>query len=181
MLSCGPVAAYTQTEIDDLIACAKSISDPPRREMKLDGAHYRNGAKLLADNTRGEFEVFMRRSEDFPENFSIGLVYHPLDQRGDITLLRCNGRHGEYNGHFDESHPHFDFHIHRASETALIDGFRAEKFAAKTSDYASYEEALRFFVKAINIREEHVKKYFPDGLQSALPFHEGLYGHSGDT
>ena len=45
-------------------------------------------------------------------NFSIGLRYHPNDGRPEITLLRCNGQHGIYNGSqsFTSDHPHFDCH-----------------------------------------------------------------------
>jgi hypothetical protein len=38
-----------------------------------------------------EFRAFLRRSEDLPENFSIGLVFLPKDGTGEVPLLRCNG------------------------------------------------------------------------------------------
>ena len=60
-----------------------------------------------------EFRAFMRRSEDLPENFSIGLVFLPQDGTGEVTLLRCNGPHGAFNDSFDPAHPHSDFHVHR--------------------------------------------------------------------
>jgi hypothetical protein len=37
---------YTQQEIDDLIACAKVVSDAPKREEKLDCGHFRNDMRL---------------------------------------------------------------------------------------------------------------------------------------
>jgi len=37
---------YTQQEIDDLIACPKVVSEPPKREMKLDRGHFRNDMRL---------------------------------------------------------------------------------------------------------------------------------------
>jgi len=84
------VAAYNQQEINGLIGCPKRISDPPKREMRQSGAFLRNDMKLVAsDDTEGQFSVFMRKSGDFPENFSIGLIYHPADSRGEITLVRC--------------------------------------------------------------------------------------------
>lgn len=138
--------------------------------MRIEGAHARNDAKLLADNISGEFRMFMRRSEDFPENFSVGLIYHSADDRGDITLLRCNGKHGEYNGNFDPDHPHYDYHIHKAEEEAITLGYRAEKYAKKTTHFASYEEALQFFIKTINLNAEDAKKYFASSAQAQLPF-----------
>ena len=115
--------------------------------MKLVGAHWRNDCKLVANGVEGEFSVFIRRSEDFPENFSIGIVYEPKDGSGEITLLRCNGQHGIFNSSFDPHHAHFTYHIHRASETAIAHGFKPEKFAENTEDFASFEGAVQHFVK----------------------------------
>jgi len=162
---------FSQDEIDALISCSKGISEAPKREMRLDGAHLRNTAKLIAlDNTKGEFIVFMRQSEDFPENFSIGLSYSPCDGRETIKLLRCNGKHGDYNGSFDQDHPHFDFHIHQASEKAIEAGYLPEKFATKTTEYASFEEAIQCFVKAINLNARDAEKYFPPNSQLIFSF-----------
>lgn len=158
------MAIYSQSEIDALISCDKSVVEPPKRQAKLIGADYRNDMKLAASNgQQGEFDVFMRQSEDFPENFSIGLVFRPKDGRPDITLLRCNGQHGVYNGssYSDPAHPHWGYHIHKASEKALEDGLRAEKFATATTDFASYNEALQYFVTAVNLNPRDAGKHFP--------------------
>ena len=163
---------YTQTNIDDLIACPKKISDPPRRDMKLVGGFLRNDMKLLSDGIEGEFSVFLRQSEDFPENFSIGLVYDPKDGSGGINLLRCNGQHGIFGGTFDPDHTHWDYHIHKASEAAIAAGLKPEKYAEKTLQYASLEQAVQYFMKAIKLDEAEAKKYFPDRLQGFLPFEE---------
>jgi len=86
------VAAFSQDELDGLISCPKEVSDPPKREMRLERAHWRNDAKLIASNgLQGDFVMFMRKNEDFPENFSIGLIYNPHDGQGEIPLFRCNG------------------------------------------------------------------------------------------
>ena len=63
---------YTQQEIDDLIGCPKVVSEPPKREMRLDRGHFRNDMRLKSTDDKLEFRVFMRRNEDLPENFSIG-------------------------------------------------------------------------------------------------------------
>jgi hypothetical protein len=165
------VAAYSQKDIDDLIACPKEISEPPKKDMKLADAHWRNDMKLVASNgILGEFLVFMRRSEDFPENFSIGLIYQPNDGRAEVVLLRCNGQHGVYNGGAgNASHPHWDYHIHVASEKALEAGERAERHADKSSAYASFEEAVQYFILRVNLSNRDVEKYFRTN-QTSLPF-----------
>jgi hypothetical protein len=155
------VAVYSDEDIKRLIGCAKTILDAPKKEMKLVGADWRNEMKLVADGVPGEFRVFMRRNEDFPENFSIGLIYRPNDSRGDLTLIRCNGPHGPYNGVFDAGHPHWDFHVHKASEAAIGAGVRPEKNAEKTGEYASFEEAVHYFLSFVNVDKAETEKYFP--------------------
>lgn len=76
---------YTQEEIDSLIACTKVVSEPPKREMKLDRGHFRNDMRLKSTDGNLEFRVFMRRNEDLPENFSIGLAFVPKDGTGEIV------------------------------------------------------------------------------------------------
>lgn len=66
---------YAQHEIDELIACPKMVSEAPKRDMKLDRGHFRNDMRLKSTNGKLEFRVFMRRSEDLPENFSVGLAF----------------------------------------------------------------------------------------------------------
>ena len=96
-----PPRRYTQQEIDDLIACPKAVSEAPKREMKLDRGHFRNDMRLRSIDDKLEFRVFMRRSEDMPENFSVGLAFLAKDGSGEVILLRCNGPHGGYNDSFD--------------------------------------------------------------------------------
>jgi hypothetical protein len=165
---------YTQKDIDALLSCAKSVSDPPKRNLRLVGAHWRNDMKLVAVMVDGEFSVFFRRSEDFPENFSIGLTYDPKDGSGEITLVRCNGQHGVFGGTFDPNHPHWSYHIHRATEATIAAGLRPEHHAENTAAYASFEEAVQHFVKLINLNSAEADKYFPNKAQTALPFEEGV-------
>lgn len=85
---------YTQQEIDDLIACPKVVSEAPKRDMKLDRGHLRNDMRLKSTDSKLEFRVFRRRSEDLPENFSVGLAFLAEDGSGELVLLRCNGLTG---------------------------------------------------------------------------------------
>jgi hypothetical protein len=160
---CARVTVYTKSEIDFLLSCPKKISDPPKTSANLVNADFRNDMRLTASQgLQGEFRAFMRQNEDFPENFSVGLIYCPNDGRPDITLLRCNGPHGVYNGspEFDSEHPHWDYHVHRADERALDAGFKAERFAEKSTEFASYEQALDFFVREINLDPDDIRQHF---------------------
>lgn len=161
------MAEYSQAELDDLLACPKKVKTPPTRSSKLVDAFFRNQARLVrADGRDGDFAVFMRQSEEFLENFSVGLLYVPNDGRQEVTVIRCNGPHGAFNGlpGYDPAHPHWTFHIHSASESALDDGAKAEKWALATDLFASYEEALQYFVRAINIDADDIDRFFPSKL-----------------
>ena len=159
---------YGQSEIDDLVGCAKTISDPPKRDLRLDRGHFRNDMRLESVDGARTFRVFMRRSEDLPENFSVGLVFLPKDGSGELVLLRCNGPHGGYNDSFDAEHPHWDFHVHRATAAMIEAGERPEKLATANQEFASYEEALRYFLLTANITD--AAKHFGDFAQASLPF-----------
>lgn len=159
---------YTQQEIDDLIACPKVVSEAPKRDMRLDRGHFRNDMRLKSTDDKLEFRVFMRRSEDLPENFSIGLAFLAKDGSGELVLFRCNGPHGGYNDSFDPDHPHWDYHIHRASAETIEAGLRPERTATINRDFASYEEAVQYFLRAANITDAGT--YFADLAQGKLHF-----------
>lgn len=162
--------AYTQQELEDLIGCSKIVSEPPKEQMKPDRGHLRNDMRLKSVEGDREFRVFLRRSADLPENFSIGLVYLPTDGTGEVTLLRCNGPHGSYSDSFDPEHPHWDCHVHRATAQMIEAGLRPEKEAAVSEDFASFEEAVHYFLRVTNVQEGPT--YFPKVMQGLLPFEE---------
>ena len=157
---------WTQAELDELIACPKQVVDPPRKTMRSERGHQRNDATLSSLDGERRFSVFMRINEDFPENFTVGLVYHPSDEPGELHLLRCNGPHGAYaNASLEDPPPHFNFHIHRAQADLINAGLQSLKFAASTDAYASFREALQHFLKVVNIVDSEV--HFP--MVSQLP------------
>ncbi|NLC53950.1 MAG: hypothetical protein GX770_08295 [Firmicutes bacterium] len=118
--------SFNQEFIHFLISCPKRIKEAPKKEMVCEKGHLRNNMKLISDDGKFEFEVFIRVNQAFPENFSIGLVYIPRDGTSRITLLRYNGPHGPQNS--IDSH-HASSHIHIATEENISKGLRAEKSA----------------------------------------------------
>lgn len=161
-----PVAKFTQSEIDHLVSCPKTVDSPPSKSLVQDGAHWRNEAKLVAkDDTKGTFSMYLRKNAFFEENFSVGLVYSSNDGRGEITLLRCNGKHGPCNAQYDPNNWHAHNHIHRARESDLEAGYRPEKHAILTTEFASLEEAVQYFVKAVNLDSTDAAMHFPDNKQ----------------
>ena len=158
---------WAQGELDELISCPKQVVDPPRKEMQSERGHQRNDMTLCSLDGKWRFSAFMRVNEQFPENFSVGLIYDPRDEPGDLTLLRCNGPHGEHeNSPMEKQQPHFGYHIHRGRADDINAGLLPENFAELTDAYASFLEALRHFVKLVNI--VGAEAYFPTGSQPRL-------------
>ncbi len=91
-----------------------------------------------------------------------------------MTLLRCNGPHGEYNDRFDPARPHSEFHIplntQRPNEAAIRAGLKPEKSAERTQEFASWQEALGYFLRAANIDSVDAATHFPDHRQDRFPF-----------
>ena len=140
---------WSQDELDELLACPKRTIEPPKRSMRTEMGSHRNEALLESEDGRHRFRVFIRQNADFAENFSIGLEYHPREEAGSITLLRCNGPHGPH-----KLWPHHaQYHIHKAKAENLLEGGRAEAFAEITPAYASFEEALRHFGEICHIAD----------------------------
>jgi len=154
-------------EIQFLISCPKKITSPPKQKNILSQGHYRNGMELYSEDGEHRFTVFMRVSEAFEENFSIGLRYHPSDDPERIILLRCNGPHGEHRNSLDGRNSHYwTYHIHFAKEIIIKKGLRSESFAEETNDYSNYSDALAFFLQYCNIKNH--AKYFRHIAQPSL-------------
>jgi len=150
---------FSQEEIDVLIGCPKVIVEPPRKEMQLTQGHYRNDIKLKSQDGKHDFSVFMRRNQDFQENFSVGLVY----AKGWVELYRCNGPHG---GHLGLEH-HDTFHVHSAKAESIAAGLKPDRTAFVSEEYATYDEALVYFLKKCNILD--YQNWFPKAVQKPLP------------
>ena len=58
--------------------------------------------------------------------------------------------------------------MHRAHAEMIEAGLRPEGVATTAKDFASYEEAVQYFLRAANIKDAEV--YFPNPAQGKLPF-----------
>jgi hypothetical protein len=153
---------FTEQDITDLISCRKEVIDPPRREMKIEGKMKRNEMTLRSSDNKHEFRVFMRQSEEFQENFSIGLDYLPHEDPGEFNLIRYNGQHGG-----TKVFPHHAvYHIHRMRAEDINAGKKAPRAIERTEEYASFTEALRIFCNHINL--DSADQHFPGLVQRSL-------------
>lgn len=160
------MSTYTDEQLEALVQCLKLIVDPPAVKMKSERGSKRNGMVLQSQDGNHRFRVFMRQSEDFEENFSIGLDYLPKDASGSFCLLRCNGKH---NGH--QAHPHhLSFHVHRVKADDVNNGNKQERHIEVTTEYAAYRDGLAYFLKLINLTlsQDESNRYFPGLMQQTL-------------
>lgn len=142
--------------IHELIVCEKQIIQPPF-ELKQEKGHYRTGFELQSVDGKYFFKAFGRYNAAFNENFSVGLIYIPKQEKGNFEILRCNGPHGEHRM-FPR---HINYHIHIASHQAIESGLREDSVIEVTDKYANYEEALRFFVNYVHLKKDDIDRYFP--------------------
>jgi hypothetical protein len=148
---------YTNEFISELVSCEKKIISPPYKELKSERGSLRNNFTLSSIDEKYNFNVFIRQLISFPENFSVGLIHNPKDEKGTIDLLRCNGMHG---GTLAFPH-HAFFHIHHASEDRITKGLKPEGDIEQTTEYSTLEQAIQYFINKINLTKKDIDKYFP--------------------
>lgn len=139
----------SQEFLDQLLTCAKRVVSPPRQTAVLRQGSFRNGMELASTDGNYRFNVFMRQNKEFPERFSVGLEYVPVDGSGCVILIRCNGVHTVGDGH-DERH-HRVRHVHLAREENLASGKRAEAYSEPCMEFSTFDEAVQFFCRRVNI------------------------------
>ncbi|MHB1462558.1 MAG: hypothetical protein ACYC1M_14820 [Armatimonadota bacterium] len=149
---------YTNDDIVRMIGCPKRIIQQPKREMRAERGTIRNDMMLESEDGTNRFSVFMRRNEQFPENFTIGLRY--LSREGQsFNLYRCNGPHGNH-AELGFGHPHFYYHSHHMMADDLNSVILAERHATIESGYASYEDAIFYFLNYVNVDKSDIEKAF---------------------
>lgn len=155
----------TDELINKLITEEKIITEPPKREFKEENQHLRNDFQLTSSDGSRKYSVFIRKHIQFLENFSIGLVFHS-DEGTSYNLFRCNGNHGEVVADILNPIPHFGYHTHIITADLLENNINDPKHSELTKEYASYEQAINYFCRYVNIR--NADRYFPNINQPNL-------------
>lgn len=153
-----------QAAIDSLTVCRKVIMSGPKKDYASVHGSRRNGFDAESDDgTR--FRVFMRQHETFLEDFSVGLEVQRPDGSW-LMLMRCNGPHGEVCDPHNQDR-HHSYHIHRALVSNIEQGYKPERGGEPTTKYASFEQALRFFLQETGVA--YTDDHFP-GLRNRTLF-----------
>lgn len=155
----------TDELINKFITEEKIITEPPKRDFKEENQHLRNDFQLTSSDGLRKYSVFIRKHINFLENFSIGLVFHS-EEGTSYNLFRCNGNHGEVVADILNPIPHFGYHTHIIIANLLENNINDPKQSELTNEYASYEQAINYFCRYVNIR--NAERYFPNINQPNL-------------
>ena len=144
----------TDSVLREIITCKKHVLKADRKKMILENRHYKNTLYLISDNEQYTYKMFMRRSNEFIEDFSIGLIWtNPQNFIGigkNIILLRCQGPHdGKQELGFDVHH---DYHTHEITVSDIEEKRFAKPSNRNLTDaFNSFEQALLYFNKKCDI------------------------------
>jgi len=151
--------SFDDDDIAHLIGCPKDIVRCTQRAALPNELMMRGNMDLVSAENDERFQVFMRKSIELVDSFSLGLMYVDRTDGSRIILFRCNGPHGPPGIVRPDIPYHAAFHIHRATAANIAAGLKPESGATETRAYASYEEALDFFMEKCHI--VGAERYFP--------------------
>ena len=162
----------TQDFIDnELISSTKQILKSDKQRMWLENRHYRNNFILESCDKKYSYRAFLRYSDEFIEDFSVGLIWTNavkyINVNKPIILLRCQGPH-------DSGKPlgadiHHSFHTHEITPIDIIE-HRYIKPSNKgiTKEFSSFQSALFYFLSRCNIINSQAYIDFGKAAQMTL-------------
>jgi len=147
---------FTEELVLYLISCPKRITDGPKSSStRLSSSNI----KFMLESLDGvyNFSGFISKNTNFQENYSVGLVFKPKDEKANIVLLRVNGPHG-----LNEFAPHHDGpHVHIASAQRINEGLKPEGNIETNVPYTTVDDAIQYYMKRIGVLEHDRIKHFP--------------------
>lgn len=131
--------------LDELISCKKQVDKVEPLQEKSQYNHKQQTIKVSWGWYL--FEIFTRRNEDLPMNFSVWLIRKWPEQN--IILCRYNWNHWEHRN------PDWSiirwFHKHLYDTESKEKWFADDAYAEESSEYTSLEQALFQLCKKYNI------------------------------
>jgi hypothetical protein len=147
---------FTDEFIEELISCPKTVTQG-LRTGKSRGAFTKKEFRMQSLDGKFQFKGSLNQNSFFQEDFSLVFIYYHKEDGGRYSLLRCNGIHGA-NKHI----PHHNVtHEHTVRAADLNVGIKDEKYVKEVTAYTTFEQAVQYYVKRINIIDDDKQKYFP--------------------
>ncbi len=144
----------TDQLLQEIITCPKTVIKADRRKMILDNRHYKNNVYLVSNNGIYKYKIFMRKSDEFIEDFSIGLIWTNANEcinlSKNIILLRCQGPHDGKKPL--ETDIHHSYHTHEIT----VDDITNKRYLKPSNrnlskDFSSFEEAALYVTRKCGI------------------------------
>ena len=138
----------TDAFLQDLVTCPKKSSSLKQARFSIKNRSRR--CNILCSSVDGtyQFEIFLRQSTEFIEDFSVGLIWKNASSDGstlpECILIRCQGPHDgkEELG----SDLHHTFHTHTLTSTDVHEHrYKKPSKRESTDHFASFEQAIQFF------------------------------------
>lgn len=135
----------TEKLITNLIVCPKTALKAERRRMICVNRSFRNKVTLASEDGEYTYDLFLRQSEEFMEDFSVGLIWTNAEKHisisKDIILLRFQGPHDSGKPFGEDMH--HDYHIHQIT----VEDIKARRYLRPgnkgvSKDFSSFAGAL---------------------------------------
>ena len=144
----------TETFLNELITCTKRAIKAERKRMVLINRSYRNKIDLISLDSNYTFELFLRQSDIFSEDFSVGIKWANASKyvgiNKEIILIRYQGPH-------DSGKPlgedlHHDYHIHQIT----VEDINERRYLCPSNkeiskEFSSFSDALFSIVSHCDI------------------------------
>lgn len=166
--------AISNTLLQNVLHCEKNALRADRRKMAYSNRHKKNTIYLTSVDGIYEYKLYLRQSEEFIEDFSVGLIWtnpsrHIEISKSSVILLRCQGPH-------DGKAPlgtdiHHDYHIH----TITLEDFAQKRYQkpsgrVTTFEFSSFEQAIFYLINAYNVKNVANIIELPEGVAQTSLF-----------
>lgn len=152
--------------INELISCPKQLKGTRLPKLIVKNRSARCDIQCTSSDKKNSFTIFIRKSEIFIEDFSVGLIWtNARDENSTLQnciLLRCQGPH---DGKVDlGTDLHHSYHTHTLTSKDVAEHRFTKPSLRQSSDqFSSFEEAIYYFEKRCGIM----------GLRGILPHNNG--------
>lgn len=150
------MAVMSDALLEDVMLCDKVAVRADRKKLVFSNRHRKNTVYLSSENGKYEYKLFLRQSEAFIEDFSVGLIWTNPTQFVDISkssviLLRCQGPHDGKAPQGTDTH--HDFHIHKISLRDLQEKrYQKPSDRTITAEFSSFEQAIFYFIHTYHVK-----------------------------
>lgn len=168
--------SINDTLLQEVLFCNKVAIRADRKKLSFANRHRRNNIYLVSEDGKYEYKFYLRQSEDFLEDFSVGLIWtNPANyieiSKSSVILLRCQGPH-------DGKEPlgsdiHHDYHIH----TITLDDFKDKRYQKPsgrvlTSAFSSFEQAIFYLINEYKVKNVESVVELPEEVDQTSLFEE---------